>query len=338
MVLGAWPYMAFAKRNGELMADSASEASGAWESFLASFIGMGQTFMGRLPYIFIGIVVFVGIILIGKLGAAGIRYTRDKTKLDPMLAELLVKLTGAFSIVLGALLALVVIFPAFKPGDLIAGLGITGVAVSFAFKDILQNFFAGIIILWRRPFHLGDQIRVSSHEGKVEDINIRTTIIRTYDGERVLIPNADVFTSAVIVRTAYESRRTKFTVGIGYPDSIPEAKAIIEKALRDTQGVLANPLPLVGVGALSPSSVDLDAFYWTEPEQATVLRVSLDVAANIKMALDDAGIDMPYPHTVLHLAKDAIEALERLPSRDKKFSKSFVSAESNQNSPDHNLM
>ncbi len=113
----------------------------------------------------------------------------ERTRLDPTLADLLGRLASLVIMAWGLFVAAVVIFPAFKPGDLIAGLGITSVAIGFAFKDILQNFFAGILILWRQPFVVGDQIRSGGFEGTVEEINIRSTRLKTYDGERAVLPN-----------------------------------------------------------------------------------------------------------------------------------------------------
>ena len=105
------------------------------------------------------------------------------------------RLASAFTIILGLFVAAVVIFPTFNPGDLIAGLGITSVAIGFAFKDVLQNFFAGILILWRRPFIVGDEIKVGNYEGTVEEITTRSTRVKTYDGERAVLPNGDVYTN-----------------------------------------------------------------------------------------------------------------------------------------------
>lgn len=104
--------------------------------------------------------------------------------------------------VLGLFVAAVVILPTFKPGDLVTGLGITSVVIGFAFKDVLQNFFAGVLILWRRPFVVGDQIKVKEYEGTVEEINVRSTRLKTYDGERAVLPNGEVYTNAILVRTA----------------------------------------------------------------------------------------------------------------------------------------
>jgi small conductance mechanosensitive channel len=133
----------------------------------------------------------------------------------------------------------------------------------------------------------------------VEEINVRSTRLKTYDGERVVLPNGDVYTNAVLARTAYDKRRVRFTVGVGYPDSIEEARETIRRALRETDGVLADPEPWVYVSELAPSSVNFAVYFWAESDQANVLKVSDAVATAVKLALDEAGIDIPYPHRVV---------------------------------------
>jgi len=255
--------------------------------------------LGRLPYIGVGLVVFAAFWLVGRLFRQLSHTLGRRTALDPTLAQLLGRLASAGTSILGVLVAAVIIFPTFRPGDLIAGLGITTVAIGFAFKDILQNFFAGILILWRRPFTVGDQIRTGEFEGTVVEINVRSTRLKTYDGERAVLPNADVYTKAVLVRTAFPHRRVTFTVGIGYPDSIEQARSIIQHVLFRTEGVLASPAPWVYVNELAPSSVNLMVYFWTGSQQAEVLRVRDRVVTGIKLALDQAGIDMPFPHQVV---------------------------------------
>jgi small-conductance mechanosensitive channel len=184
---------------------------------------------------------------------------------------------------------------------LIAGLGITSVAIGFAFKDVLQNFFAGVLILWRRPFIVGDEIRVGNYEGAVEEITTRSTRVKTYDGERAVLPNGDVYTNAVLVRTAYDHRRVRLSVGIGYQDSIEHARSVIGEALDKTEGVLNEPEPSIFVEEFAPSSVNLSIFFWTNSRQANVLKVIDAAMTAIKIALDEAEIDIPYPHTVVRM-------------------------------------
>ncbi len=264
-----------------------------------TFEGMGEALLQRAPYLVVGLLFALAFYIVGKLVKRVLQAAAKRTRLDVQLADLLGSLAVAAFTVLGFFVAAVVVFPTFKPGDLIAGLGITSIAIGFAFKDILQNFFAGILILWRRPFRVGDQIRSKEFEGTVEEINVRSTRLKTYDGERVVIPNGDVYTSTILVRTAYDRRRVRFTVGIGYPDSIERARETILLVVASAEGVLDNPGPWVYVSELAPSSVNFTVYFWTESEQANVLRVSDRVATAIKVALEEAGIEIPYPHTVV---------------------------------------
>lgn len=261
--------------------------------------GFGESFLAQLPYIVVGIIVFGVFLIIARILRNVVHTAGERTRLDVTLADLFGRLASFAVTILGLFIAAVIIFPAFKAGDLVAGLGITSVAIGFAFKDVLQNFFAGVLILWRRPFVVGDQIKTKDYEGTVEDINVRSTRLKTYDGERAVLPNGDVYTNAILVRTAYDKRRVKFTVGIGYPDSIEEARATIRRVLAETEGVLDDPGPWVYVTELAGSSVNFTVYFWVMSQQANVLEVSDRVATGIKLALDKAGIDMPFPHTVV---------------------------------------
>lgn len=278
-----------------IQANGESAVGAVWQTFNS----IADGFFSRLPYIGIGLLVFVIFLLVGSVVRRIIYTAGERTRLDVTLAQLLGRLASVIVIILGLFVAAVVIFPGFNPGDLIAGLGITSVAIGFAFKDVLQNFFAGILILWRRPFVVGDQIKFNEFDGTVEDITVRSTRIKTYDGQRAVIPNGDIYTSPVLVRTAYEKRRASFVVGIGYPDSIEEARSVIMKVLENTKGVLDEPAPSVHVVELAGSSVNLNVLFWTKSQKADVRITSDLVMTDVKLALDEAGIDMPYPHSVV---------------------------------------
>ena len=265
------------------------------------FVQLADALLARVPYVLLGLLTFVLFIIVARILKGILITAGQRTRLDITLAELLGRLASAGTIILGLFVAAVVIFPTFRPGDLIAGLGITSVAIGFAFKDVLQNFFAGILILWRRPFVVGDEIKVREFEGTVEDITTRSTRVKTYDGERAVLPNGDVYTNAVLVRSAYQSRRVRLTVGIGYQDSIESARRIIHDVVNRTEGVLKNPEPWVYVSELAPSSVNFSVFFWTNPRQAILLSVADKVITGIKLRLDEAEIDIPYPHVVVHL-------------------------------------
>jgi len=291
-----------------------------WQTLNGMYVGLMQ----RLPYIVIGIIVFFLFWLVGRIFQKVVVTAGKRTRLDITLAQLFGRIVSAALSILGLLIAAVVILPSFRPGDLVAGLGITSVAIGFAFKDVLQNFFAGVLLLWRRPFVVGDEIVFENFQGKVEDITVRSTRVRTYDGERAIIPNGVIYTSAVLVRTAYPDRRLKVVVGIGYPDDIEKARAAITKVLNDNKAVIRDPGPWVYVSELAPSSVNFTVYFWVNSKQREALRVGDEVITAIKYALDGAGIDMPYPHSVVLFHDETgtrsgdIDRREYLLSRDGK--------------------
>ncbi|MDY7012487.1 MAG: mechanosensitive ion channel family protein [Cyanobacteriota bacterium] len=202
--------------------------------------------------------------------------------------------------VVGILTACVIAFPGLRLGDIIATLGLSSVAIGFAFQDIFKNFLAGILLLIQEPFRLGDQIVVGDYEGTVKQIDIRTTQIRTYTGERVLLPNSQVFTSAVLVRTAFDSRRTDLAVGVDYNTPLPKASNLLQHIITEVEGVLGDPAPEVDLVSFGDSSIDFVVRYWTAPEQMEVRHVQTRAMIAIKNAFDRAEISIPYPIRTLY--------------------------------------
>ena len=203
---------------------------------------MVQGAVALLPNLIIGIVVFAIFWILGKIIRGFVRKkTRDRETAN--IGLVFGRLIQGALIILGFLIAATIVFPSFAPADVFAALGVGGVAIGFAFKDILQNFLAGILILLTEPFTLDDQIIYGDYEGTVEQIQTRATSIRTYDGRRVVIPNAELFTNAVMVNTAYDRRRLQYDIGIGYGDDIAKAKEVILGVLGDRDDVLKDPSP-----------------------------------------------------------------------------------------------
>jgi small-conductance mechanosensitive channel len=201
----------------------------------------------------------------------------------------------------GTVIAATVVFPGLGVGDLVGVLGLTSVAIGFAFKDIFQNFLAGIIILAQRPFHIGDQIKVQDMEGTVRDIQIRFTAIETYDGERIILPNSDLYTNAVLVRTANATRRSRFHTGIAYDEDINKAREVILNALKDCDAVASEPAPRALVVGHGDNSINFEVLYWTRSHIGQVRSAGDQVGTRIKYALDEAGIEIPFPQRVLHM-------------------------------------
>ena len=199
----------------------------------------------------------------------------------------------------GFLVAATIIFPSVKPSDVLGALGVGSVAVGFAFKDILQNWFAGLLLLLREPFKRGDQIVINAFEGTVEHIRARATTIKTYDGRRVVIPNSDIYTQPVTVHTAYPIVRSSYDVGIGYGDDIEAARSIMLDALDGLNGIMQDPKPEVIPWDLAGSSVNLRVRWWTDSARIKVVLARGRVIAAVRDALTSAQIDMPYPTQVM---------------------------------------
>lgn len=180
-------------------------------------------------------------------------------------------------------------------------LGLIGLGISFALRDTIANFIAGMMIMVNQPFKVGDQIETQGEEGSVKDIRIRATDIRTYDGRLVIIPNSQLYNDVVVNNTAYDERRFDVIVGVSYDDDVQTAKELAEETLDEIEAIEDNPEPKVLVEELGGSSVNLKLRGWTKPSKANMVSVTSDVTQKIKEKYDNEGIDIPYPIRTVHL-------------------------------------
>ena len=257
--------------------------------------GWINEFMALLPNIVIASIVFALIYLAGKAIRNIILKLTEKHQRSQNVGIVVGRLGFGLTVIIGFFIALMIVVPSISAGQLIGALGISSIAIGFAFKDILQNFLAGILILMTDAFKIGDQIVVDDYEGTVEDIQTRATTIRTYDNRRVVIPNSNMFTDSVTVNTSYMKRRTQYDFGIAYDDDIDKAKGIMLRVMQTTEGVLADPPPDVLTVSLGDSSVNIRGRWWTHPTIADVLSVQDRVISGIKTEFDKGGITIPFP-------------------------------------------
>lgn len=257
--------------------------------------GLGTDVLEALPAAGVAVVVFLVFIFIGWLIKKGVhRYAGATGHRNLALAA--GRIAYGLTIVIGILVAAVIVFPNFTPTKLLASLGVGGVVLGLAFKDVLQNYLAGVLLLVAEPFRIDDQIVFKDYEGTVVDIQTRATFLRTYDGRRVVIPNAELFTNSVTVNTAFERRRLEYDIGIGYGDDIDGAKRLILEAIRETGVAAADPEPEVLTYDLAASTVNLRARWWiTPPKRHDALDARDAVLAAVKNKLTAAGIDLPFP-------------------------------------------
>lgn len=267
-------------------------------------VGSLKELLGSAVKIFPAIIIALIIIMLTRYAAQFTRNLADKIgkrALESKSLQLLLRKSALITTwIFGIVLACVVAFPGLRLGDIIATLGLGSVAVGFAFQDIFKNFLSGILILIQRPFRIDDQIIIGDYEGTVKQIDIRATEICTYGGEKILIPNSEVFMSAVRVRTAYGYRRTDLAVGVDYNTSLPEARQILQRTIERVDGVLDDKVPEIDLVAFGDSSIDLIVRYWTNPRQPYVRQIQTRAILAIKEALDAAGIGIPYPIRTLY--------------------------------------
>ncbi|TKX77360.1 mechanosensitive ion channel family protein, partial [Halorubrum sp. SD626R] len=176
--------------------------------------------------------------------------------------------------------------------------------------DLIGNFVAGVFILKDKPFEVGDWIEWNGNAGRVEDIDLRVSRVRTFDNERVTVPNGDLANNAVTNPVAYETLRQKFVFGIGYDDDIDEATDIIVDEAAEHDEILDDPAPSVRLTELGDSAVGLQARIWiADPDRGDFVRVRSEYVTAVKEAFDDAGIDMPYVHRQLTGSVEVVETV-----------------------------
>ncbi len=269
------------------------------ETVLATVRGHIEDFLGHLPQIAVALVVLALTWLVARGVDALLRRSFARARVREALGELLRRLAYIGVWTAGLLVAAIVVFPNLTPASALAALGLGSIAIGFAFKDIFENFLAGVLILLREPFRLHDFIECNGFEGYIEDINIRDVNIRQVDGQRVVIPNAVLFQNPVVVRTDQERRRVTITCGVAYGEDVDRAREVIRRAVEGLRTVDGERSVQIFAQAFGESSIDFEVTWWTGSKPLEI-RVSKDeVVAAVKRALDEAGIEIPFPYRTL---------------------------------------
>lgn len=261
------------------------------DKFWESARHMAEDVIARLPSLILAIVVFFLFYILSIIVNQVIRRaTRGRRE---NLGVVFARLLGAATVLLGFLVSFSIVAPSFQAGDLIKLLGIGSVAIGFAFQNILQNFLAGLLLLWAEPFRVGDEIKIDTFEGTVQEIQTRATIIKTYDERRVVIPNADLFTHSVIVNTASERRRWEYDFTVTGVKDVPDVKSRIVDAIRNAPGTLSDPAPealVYDLSDVSAGTFKIRALWWTKASRQHQMLTSYDaVLTAIDRALHRSG-------------------------------------------------
>ncbi len=222
-----------------------------------------------------------------------------RSRMREALRQALITLIATAIWIAGIVVAVTILLPGLTAAKLLAGLGLGSIAIGLAFKDIFENFLAGLLIMMRQPMRIGDFIECEDVAGNVERITIRDTYLRRTDGVLVMLPNAFLYKNAVRVLTDLDKRRERLIVGIAYGEDVAAGRAVIREALEGVESIdHARPVQ-VFAHAFSSSSIDFEVTWWTGSRPVEVRGSRDQVVEAIKSALNEAGIEIPFPYRTL---------------------------------------
>ncbi len=254
-----------------------------------------------LPKLAVALVVFALSLYVAKLAEKWVGRLLAARETDPELSILLSRSARWSVVTFGTVVALQQVN--FDVSGFIAGLGIVGFALSFAFQDIAKNFIAGVLLLVQQPFDIGDGIEVAGVSGAVTDIEIRSTTLRTWDGKQVIIPNADVYAGTITNFSRSPRRRIQLTVGVGYDTNLSAATSLFLAELSAIDGVLADPAPQVVFDAFADSSINCTLYFWVDVATISINAATDAAVKRIKTACERESIDLPFPVRTVILQK-----------------------------------
>ena len=266
---------------------------------------MGDGFVRALPGIVIALVLLALTWLAARIALRVTSRVLDRTDLRPGLRNLVETLVKLAIWIVGLMIAAVVVMPGLTPASLIAGLGIGAVAIGFAFQDIFENFLAGVLIMLRKKMRIGDIIECEGITGKVEHITLRETYVRKLSGEVTLVPNSMLFKNPVEILTDETQRRHEVIAGVSYDTDLDHAANVIRAAVQGVETVDADKGIDVFAVEFNASSVDFKVRWWAGSKPRHMWESKDKVIRAIKRALDDAGIEIPFPY-ITHTFKEPI--------------------------------
>ncbi|MEX0965654.1 MAG: mechanosensitive ion channel family protein [Bacteroidia bacterium] len=214
---------------------------------------------------------------------------------NPLLDKFISQMIRAVIIVVGLSLALKILGLGGIAGSMMAGAGVSALILGFAFKDIGENFLAGIILAFSRPFAVGDTIEVEKSLGKIESLSIRHTQVKTFDGKDVYIPNSMIIKNPLVNHTRDGFIRYDFTIGIAFEDDVSAARALILEELHKIEGILKDKKPVVAIAELASSTVNLKIYFWVDTFNTTisVFDINSNAMNSVKLVLQKNGFSMP---------------------------------------------
>jgi small conductance mechanosensitive channel len=265
-----------------------------------------EDFWFLLPKIVLAIGVLIIAFIVARRVKKIVQNRTNKRLDDPLLAKFISKVFQWTIIVLGIAIAMQIVELGGIARGLLTSAGITGIVLGFAFRDIGENFLAGVLLAFSRPFNVGDTVQSDSIKGVVKTLDLRNTHIRSFDGKDIYIPNAMILKNPLLNYTRDGLLRFDFVVGIDQGDDANQARALIAKNLDNMDGVLNEPAPFVTVEELATSTVNLRVYYWVNlfEYKESALELKTNIINQTKETLMDKGFSLPADIQELKIYKE----------------------------------
>ncbi len=247
-----------------------------------------------LPLIAVSILVLAAFVLAARLVGRAKRPFSWMTA-NVFLRDLLRQVARAAVVLMGVLLALEIVGATTLVGAVLGTAGVVGLAIGFAFRDLVENYIASVLLSLRRPFSPSDHVRIEGHEGKVVRLTSRATLLLGFDGNHIRIPNATVFKSTIVNFSRKPERRLDFAVGVASEPDPASAQRVAADALRGLDGILTDPEPLALVETLGDSNVVIRVLAWIDQTRSDWGRMRSEAIRRVKLAFEEAGLEMPEP-------------------------------------------
>jgi small conductance mechanosensitive channel len=249
-----------------------------------------------IPNIIAAIVVFIIFLILAKVTRKASTRLLPRVTKNKAVIDLLRTINYVLVLTLGVFVSLEILNLDKTVTSILAGAGVLGLALGFAFQEIASNFVSGIFIAFKEPYKIGDIVKVDDFFGEITRITLRTTSITTFQGLEVLIPNKYMFTKPFTNLTTTPTRRVDIQVGVSYGDDLEKVEKVTLEALDDIENRVKDKEAEIYFESFGSSSVDLTARFWVYyPENGAYLKARHRAIINIKKAYDANDIVIPFP-------------------------------------------
>ena len=266
-----------------------------YDIVLEKVVSWSENFVSMLPNFILAFLAFLLFVFVAKFSVKMLKKLLDKAIDNPALNNIIAKTVYITIIIIGTFVSLSVLNLEKTVTSLLAGAGIIGLALGFAFQDIAANFISGILMAARRPFKIGDVIETINHKGIVKKINIRTTELDSFQGQLITIPNKEIFQNALINDSINGKKRVDLGVGVSYGDDLEKVRRITLEAVKSIPRRTQDDITLV-FEEFGDSSINFTVRIWVEFKSQFGYKESQSEAIiAIKKAYDENDIMIPFP-------------------------------------------